>query len=115
MYEYLRQRALRGSREKYEAALHEVPDIVPEEHDALKEAVAGLDPGEERALAEEGLAADFEAWPDYSDPIREVRGGQLGERESEVTGRLDEIYGRHDSSLDAALRRAQRRSIDRDS
>lgn len=112
--EYLQQRALRGSCEKYEAALDEVPNVKPEAHDALKEAVAWLDPGEERALAEEGLAADFEAWPDYSDRIREDRGGQLEERESEVTARLDEIYGRHDSSLDAALRRAQRESIEPD-
>lgn len=63
--EYLQKRALRGSREKYEAALHEVPDVKPEAYDRLKEAVARLDPGEERALAEEGLAADFEAWPEY--------------------------------------------------
>jgi predicted RNase H-like HicB family nuclease len=113
--EYLQERALRGSRDKYEAALAEVPDVKPEPYDRLKEAVARLDPGEEHALAEEGLAADFEAWPDYSSPIREDRGGQLEDRESEVTARLDEIYGRHDSSLDAALRRAQRGSIEPDS
>lgn len=31
----------------------------------LAEECAKLDPGEERALAEEGLCADTEAWPEY--------------------------------------------------
>lgn len=31
--DYLRERAKRGSREKYEAALAEVPDVEPEEYD----------------------------------------------------------------------------------
>lgn len=33
--EYLQQRAHRGSRERYEAALAEVPDVEPEEYDRL--------------------------------------------------------------------------------
>lgn len=33
--EYLDERARRGSREKYEAALARVPDVEPEEHDRL--------------------------------------------------------------------------------
>ena len=113
--EYLQERARRGSRANYQAALAEAPVVEPEEYDRLEEAAALLDPAEEHALAEEGLAADFEAWPEYSGPIREDPGCQLEERESEITARLDEIYSRHDSSLDAALRRAQRRSIDPDS
>lgn len=107
----LRQRALRGSREKYEAALAEVPDVEPEAYDRLKEAAALLDPDEERALAEEGLAADLEVWPEYSDG-RDARDGRAEEQENELTARLDEIYSTQDSRLDAALRRAQRRSID---
>ncbi|HEX2076338.1 MAG TPA: hypothetical protein VHG08_01480 [Longimicrobium sp.] len=64
--DYLRQRARRGSRAKYDAALAEVPDVEPEAHDCLEEAVARLDPAEEAALAEEGLAADLEVWPEYA-------------------------------------------------
>ena len=33
--DYLRERALRGSRAKYEAALEQVPDAEPDEGDAL--------------------------------------------------------------------------------
>ena len=33
--EYLRERAARGSREKFEAVLAKVPDIEPEEYDRL--------------------------------------------------------------------------------
>ncbi len=33
--EYLEARAQRGSREKYEAALAQVPDVDPEEYDRL--------------------------------------------------------------------------------
>ena len=33
--EYLRERANRGSRERYEAALAEVPDVEPEEYDRM--------------------------------------------------------------------------------
>jgi hypothetical protein len=33
--EYLRERAKRGSREKFEAVLAKVPDVEPEEHDRL--------------------------------------------------------------------------------
>lgn len=33
--EYLRERAGRGSREKYEAALSHVPDVEPEDYDRL--------------------------------------------------------------------------------
>ncbi|HZG43962.1 MAG TPA: DUF6290 family protein [Longimicrobium sp.] len=33
--EYLQERARRGSRERYEAALAEVPDVEPEEYDRL--------------------------------------------------------------------------------
>ncbi len=33
--EYLRKRAARGSREKYEAVLAKVPDVEPEEYDRL--------------------------------------------------------------------------------
>ena len=33
--EYLQERALRASRERYEAALAEVPDVEPEEYDRL--------------------------------------------------------------------------------
>jgi hypothetical protein len=35
MDEYLRQRALRGSREKYEVALAGVPDVEPDAYDRL--------------------------------------------------------------------------------
>jgi hypothetical protein len=41
--------------------------------------------------------------------------GRSEEENSEVTARLDEIYGREDSSLEAALRRARRQSLDPDS
>jgi hypothetical protein len=34
----------------------------------LAEACARLDPDEEQALAEEGIAADFAAWPEYDAP-----------------------------------------------
>lgn len=88
--EYLPQRANRGSRVNYEAALAEVPDVEPEAYDCLKEAPSRLDPAEEHALAEEGLAADFEAWPEYSDRVRE------------------------ESRLDAGLRHSQRQSINPD-
>jgi predicted transcriptional regulator len=33
--EYLRERASRGSREKYDAVLAKVPDVEPEEYDRL--------------------------------------------------------------------------------
>lgn len=33
--EYLQERARRGSRAKYEAALAQVPDVEPDEHDRL--------------------------------------------------------------------------------
>jgi hypothetical protein len=33
--EYLQERARRGSRERYKAALAEVPDVEPEEYDRL--------------------------------------------------------------------------------
>jgi predicted transcriptional regulator len=33
--EYLRERAARGSREKYDAVLAKVPDVEPEEYDRL--------------------------------------------------------------------------------
>lgn len=112
--EKLRQRALRGSRERYEAALAEVPDVEPQAYDRLKEAVARLDPSEERALAEEGLAADFEAWPEYSGRVGEDRDGQSEEQEDELTARLNEIYAKQESRVDPALRRAQRQSIDPD-
>lgn len=111
----MQERALRGSREKYEAALHEVPDVEPEACDRLKEAVARLDPVEERALAEEGLAADFPAWPEYSDRVGDDGDGRPAEQESEVTARLDEIYATQEICLDAGLRRAQGQSIDPDS
>lgn len=113
--EYLQERARRGSREAYDAALAEVPDVEPGAHDRLKEAAALLDPAEERALAEEGLAADFEAWPEYSDRVGEDRDGPSEVPDSEITARLDEIYATEESSLDAALRRAQRESIGPDS
>lgn len=109
--EYLQQRARRGSRANYEAALAEVPDAKSEAYDRLKEAAAWLDPAEERALAEEGLAADFEAWPEFSD---EDRGHQSQEQESDITAQLNEIYTTEDSRLDEALRRAQHQSIDPD-
>jgi hypothetical protein len=32
---YLKERATRGNREKYEAALAQVPDVEPEEYDRL--------------------------------------------------------------------------------
>jgi hypothetical protein len=108
---YLRDRAARGSRAAYDAALAEVPDVEPEAYDRLADAAALLDPAEERALAEEGLAADFEAWPEYSDGDRENPSARAEEEEREVTARLD-VYGSEASSLDAVLRRAQRRSID---
>ena len=112
--EYLQQRARRGSRAEYEAALAKVPDVEPEAYDRLKEAASRLDPVEEYALAEEGLAADFEAWPEYSNRIGEDRDSRSEERENEVTARLDEIYATKESRLDAALRRTQRQSIDPD-
>ena len=34
--EYFEERARKGSREKYEAALREVPAIEPEEHDKIE-------------------------------------------------------------------------------
>jgi hypothetical protein len=34
---YLEERARRGSRERYEAALAQVPDVEPEEYDKLPE------------------------------------------------------------------------------
>jgi metal-responsive CopG/Arc/MetJ family transcriptional regulator len=34
--EYLEERARKGSREKYEAALSEVPDVEPDEHDKME-------------------------------------------------------------------------------
>jgi len=34
--EYLEERARKGSREKYEAALSEVPDVEPEERDKIE-------------------------------------------------------------------------------
>jgi hypothetical protein len=71
MSNYLRQRARRASRGSYEKALAEVPDVDPEPHDRLTEACAKLDPDEERALAEEGLAADLDAWPTCTDELRE--------------------------------------------
>nr|HID59554.1 toxin-antitoxin system HicB family antitoxin [Desulfobacterales bacterium] len=33
--DYLKERAKRGSREKFEAVLAKVPDVEPEEHDRL--------------------------------------------------------------------------------
>ncbi len=33
--EYLRERAARGSRARYDAALAQVPDVDPEEHDRI--------------------------------------------------------------------------------
>ena len=33
--EYIKQRAARGSREKFERVLSRVPDVEPEEHDRL--------------------------------------------------------------------------------
>lgn len=65
--DHLRERARRASRDAYDAALAEVPDVAPEPHDRLAEACANLDRAEERALAEEGLAADLDAWPRCSD------------------------------------------------
>jgi Arc/MetJ-type ribon-helix-helix transcriptional regulator len=35
------------------------------EHRRLLEECAKLDPAEERAMADEGLAADSDAWPEY--------------------------------------------------
>lgn len=35
--EYLEERAKRGSREKYEAALEQVPDVEPEASDKIEE------------------------------------------------------------------------------
>lgn len=35
------------------------------EHRRLIEECAKLDPAEERAMAEEGLVADLEGWPEY--------------------------------------------------
>jgi hypothetical protein len=33
--DYLQKRALRGSRTKYDAALEQVPDVEPDEHDRV--------------------------------------------------------------------------------
>lgn len=103
--QYLNERAGRGSRERYDAALAEVPDVDPEPDDRLAEACANLDQDEEHARAEEGLAADFDAWPEYS------AADGTSEQERQVTARLDEIYAAEDSRLDATLRRAQRRAV----
>ena len=99
--QYLKGRARRGSREQYDAALAEMPDVDPDPYDRLAEACSHLDRDEEHALAEEGLAADFDAWPEYST----ADGGS--EQLSQVTARLDQIYATEDSSLDADFRRAQ--------
>jgi predicted RNase H-like HicB family nuclease len=104
--QHLKERARRGSRERYDAALAEVPDVAPKPYDRLAEACANLDLDEEHALAEEGLAADFDAWPEYS----AADGGS--EQERQVTARLDEIYATEDSRLDPAFRRAQCRSLE---
>jgi predicted RNase H-like HicB family nuclease len=107
----LGSRASLGSRERYDAALAEVPDVEPEAYDRLEEALAQIDPAEERALAEEGLAADLDAWPEYAQPGGEQE-GRLDERDNAITARLDQIYPSEGSSLDVALRRAQRRSLE---
>jgi metal-responsive CopG/Arc/MetJ family transcriptional regulator len=46
-----------------EAALAEKLDRL--NHSRLARECARLDPQEEKALAEQGLAADFAAWPEY--------------------------------------------------
>jgi metal-responsive CopG/Arc/MetJ family transcriptional regulator len=46
-----------------EAALAEKLDRL--NHSRLARECARLDPEEEKALAEQGLAADFAAWPEY--------------------------------------------------
>lgn len=108
---YLETRARRASREACDAALAAVPDVAPDVYDVLAHEVARLDPAEERALAEEGLEADFRAWPEYSsggeEQARPAEGHDVG-----VTDQLDCIYSMEDSSLDAALRQAQRRSVE---
>jgi predicted RNase H-like HicB family nuclease len=109
---YLQERARRGSRKRFEAALAEVPDVEPEAYDRLEEAVAWLDPAEERALAEEGLAADLDAWPEYAAEPGEPLDPPVDEQEREITARLDQIYGTEDSGLDEGFRRAQGQSLE---
>lgn len=61
---------LSASRAKDEDALAAVPDVEPDERDRLEDACGRLDAAEERMLAEEGIAADFDAWPEYADELR---------------------------------------------
>jgi hypothetical protein len=112
--DYLRQRAGRASRASYDAALAEMPDLEPHPHDRLEDAAAMLDAAEERALAEEGLAADFEAWPEYASGACEDLDSRSEGENREVTAGLDEIRGREGSSVETAVRRAQRQSLDPD-
>lgn len=109
---YLEERARRGSRERYDAALAEVPDVDPDPHDRLAEACANLDPAEERAFAEEGLAADSAAWPDYAETAGEEIGREADSQDAGITERLNKAIGTHDTRLDPAFRRAQAQSID---
>jgi metal-responsive CopG/Arc/MetJ family transcriptional regulator len=57
------QRQFRNRSQAIEAALAEKLDRL--HRSRLARECARLDPREEKALAEQGLAADFAAWPEY--------------------------------------------------
>lgn len=59
----VRQRRFPSRSRVIEAALAE--QLVQLRRTRLAEACAGLDPAEERALADEGLGGDVAAWPEY--------------------------------------------------
>jgi metal-responsive CopG/Arc/MetJ family transcriptional regulator len=59
----VRQHRFANRSQAIEAAVSE--QLVRMRRTRLAEACAMLDPLEERALAEEGLAADLDSWPEY--------------------------------------------------
>lgn len=59
----VRQQRFPSRSRAIEAAIEE--QIVGRRRPRLNEACAGLDPDEERDLAEEGLAEDVATWPEY--------------------------------------------------
>ncbi|HEU4457325.1 MAG TPA: ribbon-helix-helix domain-containing protein [Longimicrobium sp.] len=59
----VRQHRFANRSQAIEAAVSE--QIVRMRRTRLAEACALLDPAEERALADEGLTADVDSWPEY--------------------------------------------------
>ena len=59
----VRQRRFANRSQAIEAAV--VAQLHRLRRNRLADACARLDPAEERALAEEGLGSDLEAWPEY--------------------------------------------------